>query len=137
MQRAQIVLACADGEAGAAIARRLGVNKNTVGKWRRRYAELGIEGLHDELRPGRPRRHDDERVAAVVNAALQTRPEQQTPWSVRAMEGQPVAIVPCPGSASETNRRWGTRVGTAGPNAKIGERGRSDQVREETVLTLL
>lgn len=99
VQRAQIVLACADGEAGAAIARRLGVNKNTVGKWRKRYAELGIEGLHDELRPGRPRTHGDERVAAVVNAALQTRPAHETQWSVRAMEGHT-------GVSKSTVQRW-------------------------------
>ena len=55
VQRAQIVLACADGESGAAVAARLQVNRNTVAKWRRRYAERGLEGLHDELRPGRPR----------------------------------------------------------------------------------
>jgi transposase len=35
--------------------------------WRKRYVELGIEGLHDELRSGRPRSHDDERVAEVIN----------------------------------------------------------------------
>ena len=97
--RAQIVLGCADGESGAAIARRLGVNKNTVVKWRRRYAELGIEGLHDELRPGRPRRHDDERVAEVVNAALQTRPPHRTQWSVRAMEEHT-------GVSKSTVQRW-------------------------------
>jgi len=99
VQRAQIVLACADGESGAAVARRLDVNKNTVGKWRRRYAEHGIEGLHDELRPGRPRTHDDERVAEVINAALQTRPAHRTQWSVRAMEEHT-------GVSKSTVQRW-------------------------------
>ena len=99
VQRAQIVLACADGESGAAISRRLGVNKNTVVKWRKRYAEFGIEGLHDELRPGRPRTHSDERVAEVVNAALQTRPAHRTQWSVRAMEEHT-------GVSKSTVQRW-------------------------------
>ena len=99
VQRAQIVLACAAGESGTAIARRLDVNRNTVGKWRRRYAEHGIEGLHDELRPGRPRTHDDERVAEIINAALQTRPAQQTQWSVRAMEEHT-------GVSKSTVQRW-------------------------------
>ena len=99
VQRAQIVLACADGEPGAAIARRLGVNKNTVSKWRKRYAERGIEGLHDELRPGRPRSHGDERVAEVINAALQTRPAHRTQWSVRAMEEHT-------GVSKSTVQRW-------------------------------
>ena len=99
VQRAQIVLACADGEAGAAIARRLGVNKNTVVKWRKRYAEHGIEGLHDELRPGRPRALGDERVATVINTALQSRPAQRTQWSVRAMEEHT-------GVSKSTVQRW-------------------------------
>ena len=31
----------------------------TVGKWRKRHRELGLEGLHDELRPGRPRTYEE------------------------------------------------------------------------------
>ncbi|MDE0224804.1 MAG: IS630 family transposase [Gammaproteobacteria bacterium] len=99
VRRAQIVLACADGEPGAAVARRLEVNKNTVVKWRKRYAEYGIEGLHDELRPGRPRSHDDDRVAEVINAALRTRPAHGTQWSVRAMEEHT-------GVSKSTVQRW-------------------------------
>jgi putative transposase len=54
VQRAQIVLACGAGEINTAIAKRMGVTGMTVSKWRKRYRELGLEGLHDELRPGRP-----------------------------------------------------------------------------------
>jgi putative transposase len=83
--RAQIVLSCAAGEANASIARRLKLTNATVGKWRRRYRELGIAGLHDELRPGRPRTHEDERIAKVINTALQSGPTDATHWSVRSM----------------------------------------------------
>jgi transposase len=38
----------------------------TVGKWRKRYRDLGLEGLHDELRPGRPRTYEDDKVAEVA-----------------------------------------------------------------------
>ncbi|CAK6692587.1 hypothetical protein BBFGKLBO_01265 [Synechococcus sp. CBW1107] len=55
VQRAQIVLACGAGETNTAIAKRMGLTGMTVGKWRKRYRDLGLEGLHDELRPGRPR----------------------------------------------------------------------------------
>ena len=41
VRRAQIVLACAEGEANASIARRMKLNPMTVGKWRRRYLERG------------------------------------------------------------------------------------------------
>ena len=86
-------------ESGAAAAARLGVNKNTVVKWRKRYAEDGGAGLHDELRPGRPRTHDDDRVAEVIHAALRSRPAHRTQWSVRAMEAHA-------GVSKSTVQRW-------------------------------
>ena len=63
LQRTQIVLACGTGETNTAIAMRMGVKGMTVGIWRKRYREFGIEGLHDELRLGRPRTHDVAKVA--------------------------------------------------------------------------
>ena len=99
VQRAQIVLGCADGELGTAIAERLQLNKNTVMKWRKRYAQYGIEGLHDEQRPGRPRTHDDDRVAEVMNTALQSLPAHRTHWSGRAMAAQT-------GVSKSTVQRW-------------------------------
>ena len=87
-------------EANASIARRLRLSDATVGKWRKRYRMQGIEGLHDELRAGRPRTHDDERVAEVINTALQTRPpDGATHWSVRAMAEQS-------GVSKSTVQRW-------------------------------
>ncbi len=99
VQRAQIVLACAEGRSSTAVAARLGVSNATVGKWRRRYRECGLEGLHDELRPGRPRTYDDERVAAVINHALQATPPDRTHWSVRSMAGHS-------GVSKSTVQRW-------------------------------
>jgi len=40
--------------------------------------------LHGELRPGRPRSYDDERVAALMRKVLQSRPPEATQWSVRS-----------------------------------------------------
>ena len=57
VRRAQIVLACAEGETNASIAKRLRLSQFTVGKWRRRYLQQGLTGTHDQLRPGRPRTH--------------------------------------------------------------------------------
>ena len=99
VRRAQIVLACADGETHTAIAERFGVSNITVGKWRRRYLEQGLEGLHDELRSGRPRTHEDDRVAEVINTALQNRPPNATHWSVRAMAEHT-------GISKSTVQRW-------------------------------
>ncbi len=99
VRRAQIVLACADGQTHTAIAQRFGVSNITVGKWRRRYLEQGLEGLHDELRSGRPRTHEDDRVAEVINTALQNRPPNATHWSVRTMAEHT-------GISKSTVQRW-------------------------------
>ena len=99
VQRAQIVLACAEGEANAAIARRMKLTPATIGKWRRRYQESGLEGLHDELRPGRPRIHEDERVAEVIRSALQSQPPGASHWSVRGMAAHT-------GISKSTVQRW-------------------------------
>lgn len=54
-QRSRIVLEAADGRTNTEIAERLGVSRPTVTRWRRRFAERGVDGLVDEPRPGRPR----------------------------------------------------------------------------------
>jgi len=64
--RVRIVLLSAAGKMNQQIARQLGLTNATVGKWRRRFVEQGVAGLHDELRPGRPRPISDERVAQLV-----------------------------------------------------------------------
>ena len=74
VQRPQIVLACGAGETSTGIAQRMGLTGMTDGRWHRRYRELGLEGLHNELRPGRPRTYEDDKVAEVINRPLQTRP---------------------------------------------------------------
>lgn len=85
VQRAQIVLSCADGASDQAVAAQFGVTGTTVGKWRRRFIEQGLEGLHDASRPGRPRQVNDERVMALINQTLQQTPEAATHWSTRRM----------------------------------------------------
>ncbi len=70
------------------IARQLGLTNATVGKWRRRFVEQGVAGLHDELRPGRPRPISDERVARLVRKTLETKPKDGTHWSIRQMADQ-------------------------------------------------
>jgi hypothetical protein len=55
-QRALIVLYAADGIPNRQIATLVGLNQNQVGMWRKRYATLGLMGLNDLPRSGRPRR---------------------------------------------------------------------------------
>lgn len=88
VRRAQIVLGAADGLGTSELARRYGVSRPTVNLWRRRWHEAGLAGLHTELRPGRPRTIDDERVADLVATVLNSKPEGQTHWSVRSLAAQ-------------------------------------------------
>jgi transposase len=69
--RAQIVLAAARGRPNARTAADLGVTVDTVRKWRGRFAELGLAGLADLPRSGRPRRISEADRAAVVALACQ------------------------------------------------------------------
>lgn len=83
--RARLVVMAADGLASCAIAAKLGLSQQTVCLWRRRYLERGIQGLHDELKAGRPRSVSDEKVASLVRKTLQTKPKDGTHWTIRAI----------------------------------------------------
>jgi transposase len=83
--RSRIILACAGGLDNKAVAAELGVHPSTVGKWRVRFAERGLDGLCDEDRPGRPRTISDERVERVIVATLESKPADATHWSRRSM----------------------------------------------------
>ncbi len=87
VQREQIVLACAAGDTNTAVAKRFAVRGSTVGEWRQRYLDLGIEGLHDELRPDWPRTCEDDKVAELVNRVLQTQPTDGQHPVLRALLG--------------------------------------------------
>jgi alkylhydroperoxidase family enzyme len=64
--RARIVLGCAAGMSNKAAAARERVTAQTVGKWRRRFVERGLDGRLDEPRPGAPRKIDDAKIENVM-----------------------------------------------------------------------
>src|SRR5215467_5102759 len=84
--RCRIVLAAAGGDSDVAIAKRLAVNRNTVILWRKRFADEGLDGLWD-IAPGRGRKptYQIDKIAAIVEATLQTKPAGMTHWSCRTM----------------------------------------------------
>ena len=88
VERAQIVLASAEGLAGSTICDRLGVSRPTVTCWLDRYATAGLPGLlADRPRSGRPKRITPADEAAIVERTLHTKPpgDQSTHWSTRLM----------------------------------------------------
>ena len=84
--RSRIVLAAASGQSDSAIVRELGVNRNTVILWRRRFQQEGLDGLW-EIAPGRGRKptYSSEKVASIIDATLRTKPKAMTQWSCRLM----------------------------------------------------
>jgi len=82
--RGRIVLAAAEGRSNQQIASALGLPQVTVGKWRRSFAQRGLEGLQDAPRSGRPIKHGREVWHRVQSRACQ-QPEFQGRWSVRTL----------------------------------------------------
>jgi transposase len=84
--RARIILTCAaDNMMNIEVANALGITKQTVGKWRERFAQNGIEGLVDAPRSGSPRTISDQKVEEVLTRTLEAPPKERTHWSRRRM----------------------------------------------------
>lgn len=99
--RSKIILACADAEqTNTAISQRLHVTAQTVGKWRARFLNKGLDGLLDEPRPGTPRKLSDVEVERVLTMTLESQPRDATHWSTRSLAEQ------CGLSRSTVSRIW-------------------------------
>ena len=83
--RADIVLIAAAGVNDLQIARQLRTTRPTVAKWLGRFLTLGPDGLHDEVRSGRPRTVREQQVAEIVNHTLHRKPADATHWSTRSL----------------------------------------------------
>jgi len=84
-QRSRIVLECAAGKPNTAVAQKLGLTQQTVGKWRQRFGARRLDGLLDEPRPGAPRQVGDAQIERVLRLTLESTPADATHWSTRAM----------------------------------------------------
>ena len=86
VERAQIVLASAAGDAGSTICAQVRVSRPTVSRWLDRYAAEGLAGLlADRPRAGRPKQIALADEAAIIERTLQTAPPRGTHWSTRLM----------------------------------------------------
>ena len=84
VQRSRIVLAAAAGKSNQQIAGELHMPEVTVGKWRRSFAQQGLQGLEDAPRSGRPVMHGPEIVQRVQTRVCE-QPEHYSRWSVRTL----------------------------------------------------
>jgi transposase len=70
VERAQILLAIADGSRPSQVAQQLGLSRPTVYTWIHRFNEQGLHGLEDRPRAGRPHTYTAEQRAEVIATAL-------------------------------------------------------------------
>ena len=85
--RSRMVLRAADIDqpSNLQISRELGCDNHTVSKWRRRYLDLGLPGLQDAVRPGRPKTIAPPIRVQVVSVASSLPQDQDRPvtrWSL-------------------------------------------------------
>src|SRR4051794_36876766 len=66
VERAQILLAIAEGRGATEVARDLGVCRPTVYTWIHRFNERGLDGLADRPRSGRPPTYSADQRAEVI-----------------------------------------------------------------------
>jgi putative transposase len=85
--RARIVLRAADFDrpTNLQISRELSCDNRTAGKWRRRYLALGLSGLQDAIRSGRPKviaPPTRVQVISVASALPQDQDRTVTRWTL-------------------------------------------------------
>ncbi|MCX5249010.1 IS630 family transposase [Streptomyces sp. NBC_00201] len=83
VERARIVLACAEGAPNARVAAEVGVTVSTVRKWRGKFAAERLAGLEDAARIGRPK------ADLVLSGAER---DQLVRWARRAKTAQYLAL---------------------------------------------
>jgi len=85
--RARMVLLAADGLQDKQIAAEVGVRRQAVSLWRKRFLALGIAGLaKDAPRGGRRRSaRSPQKVRAIIQRTTQTTPPDATHWSTNTM----------------------------------------------------
>jgi len=80
------VLAASADKTEIQIASGLNVNRKTVRLWRDRFTREGLQGLW-EIAPGRGRKptYGPDRIKAVIDTTLQSKPKGSTHWSCRTL----------------------------------------------------
>ena len=91
-KRSKIILLADEGKNNKTIAAILGIDQPQVGRWRRRFAELGLAGIQkDASRPGRIKALGPKKESEVIHKTLHTKPHGATHWS-RSLMAKEVGI---------------------------------------------
>jgi transposase len=84
--RCRIIEALGRGERESAVAVAMNLNRKTIRLWRERFQKEGLQALW-EIAPGRGRKpiYGPDRIKAIIDATLQSKPKGTTHWSCRLM----------------------------------------------------
>ncbi len=86
VRRAQIVLLAAEGKQNKQIAAELHIMPRIAALWRKRFLELGLDGLtKDAPRSGRKPSLSAAKVQRIVRRTIEETPRNATHWSTRTM----------------------------------------------------
>jgi len=83
--RARVVLLASNGKSLREIASETGLGFRICLKWRKRFLEMGLEGLRDKLGRGRSISISPDERVALVALACTTPPDGSSRWSVRKL----------------------------------------------------
>lgn len=86
ISRARALLLLDKGKKHFEIAEILDINPKTVGRFKKRYMEEGLESvLHDKPRPGQPKKYTDKQEAKIIALVCTDPPEGMKRWTLRRM----------------------------------------------------
>lgn len=86
VKRAQIVLAAVRGLENKEIAKELDITRETVGRWRSRFAEKRVDGIMADLpRGGRSPTKRSKVESRIIQKTTQEKPKSATHWSTRTL----------------------------------------------------
>ena len=123
-RRAEAVRWCLAGTSQTAVAQRLGVSRQSVGRWCRRFRVTGPAGLADRPRPGRPPRLDAvgqrqlRRLLTASDLAGTTGPGG---WTAPQL-AERLGALGWPVS-TKTVRRWADRLGARWRRGRLVAKG--------------
>ncbi len=84
-QRARVILAIADGEPYSLLGARLELSTTTLTRWRKRFEQHRLAGLHDAARGGRGDRLAPAVEAKILALTQQPPPKPFTHWTTRRL----------------------------------------------------
>ena len=84
--RARILLLANARKHNDEIAEVLNVDRDTITRVKNRYLEGGLDkAIHDDPRPGQPRKYDDRKRAEVIALACSSPPKGRKRWTIRLL----------------------------------------------------